>query len=40
MTLTRAILDGEVRDDFNIDGTETGTICLNLKWTSKTIVKE
>lgn len=40
MTLTRAILDGELRDDFDIDGTERGRISLYLKWTSKTIVKE
>ncbi|KAL1532662.1 Synaptotagmin-5 [Salvia divinorum] len=40
MTLTRAILDGELTDDFHLDGTESGKVKLHIKWTSRSIVKE
>lgn len=39
-TLTRAILDGELTKDFDIDGTENGKIKLHFKWSSQSIIKE
>ncbi|XP_057799976.1 synaptotagmin-4-like [Salvia miltiorrhiza] len=40
MTLTRAILDGEITNDFHLDGTESGKVKLHIKWTSQSIIKE
>ncbi|KAL1552252.1 Synaptotagmin-4, variant 2 [Salvia divinorum] len=40
LTLTRAILDGELTDDFHLDGTESGKVKLHIKWTSRSIIKE
>ncbi|KAK6119552.1 hypothetical protein DH2020_046719 [Rehmannia glutinosa] len=40
MTLTRAILEGEFTDTFNIEGAKSGKLTLHLKWTSQTIIKE
>ncbi|PIN24021.1 hypothetical protein CDL12_03264 [Handroanthus impetiginosus] len=40
MTLTRAILEGEFRDSFPIDGTESGKLNLHLKWTPQTIIRD
>lgn len=40
MTLTKAILEGEFRDSFSIDGTESGKLNLQLKWTPQTIVRD
>ncbi|KAJ8751832.1 hypothetical protein K2173_026026 [Erythroxylum novogranatense] len=33
MTLTRALLEGEIQDSFPLDGTKSGKIFLHLKWT-------
>ncbi|VFQ60136.1 unnamed protein product [Cuscuta campestris] len=38
MTLTRVILEGEIRDWFEIDGATTGTLHLNIKWTPQPII--
>ncbi|KAL3650690.1 Synaptotagmin-4 [Castilleja foliolosa] len=40
MTLTRAIIEGEFTDSFNVDGAKSGKLNLHLKWTSQSIVKE
>lgn len=40
MTLTRAILEGEFRESFPIDGTESGRLNLHLKWTPQTILRD
>ncbi|KAK4401288.1 Synaptotagmin-4 [Sesamum angolense] len=40
MTLTRAILEGEFKDSFSIDGTESGRLNLHIKWTPQTIFRD
>ncbi|KAG8381738.1 hypothetical protein BUALT_Bualt05G0003800 [Buddleja alternifolia] len=40
MTLTRAILEGEFKDSFPIDGTESGKLNLYIKWTPQTIIRD
>lgn len=40
MTLTRAILEGEITDVFNVDGTKAGKLHLHLKWTPQPIFLE
>lgn len=40
MTLTRAILEGEFRESFPLDGTESGRLNLQVKWTSQTIIRD
>ncbi|KAL0447312.1 UNVERIFIED_CONTAM: Synaptotagmin-4 [Sesamum latifolium] len=40
MTLTRAILEGEFKDSFPIDGTESGRLNLHIKWTPQTIFRD
>ncbi|KAL0407624.1 UNVERIFIED_CONTAM: Synaptotagmin-4 [Sesamum radiatum] len=40
MTLTRAILEGETKDSFPIDGTESGRLNLYIKWTPQTIFRD
>ncbi|KAL8503698.1 hypothetical protein ACS0TY_022426 [Phlomoides rotata] len=40
MTLTKAILEGEYKDTFPIDGTEASKLNLQLKWTPQTIIRD
>lgn len=40
MTLTRAILEGEFRESFPLDGTESGRLNLQVKWTPQTIIRD
>ncbi|KAK4491055.1 hypothetical protein RD792_001777, partial [Penstemon davidsonii] len=40
MTLTRAILEGEFKESFPIDGTESGKLNLYLKWTPQPIIRD
>ncbi|GAA0141833.1 membrane trafficking regulatory protein [Lithospermum erythrorhizon] len=39
MTLTRVILEGEIKDTFPLDGAKSGTIDLHLKWTPQPITR-
>ncbi|KAI3687122.1 hypothetical protein L1987_80813 [Smallanthus sonchifolius] len=40
MTLTRAILEGEFTETFDLDGCKSGKLTLHLKWTPQTIVRD
>lgn len=40
MTLTRVLLEGEVYDTFDIDGTKSGKLALHLKWAPQPIVRD
>ncbi|XAR70997.1 hypothetical protein NMG60_11028066 [Bertholletia excelsa] len=39
-TLTRAILEGEYRENYNIDGTKAGKLHVNIKWTPQPILRD
>ncbi|KAF8009049.1 hypothetical protein BT93_J0131 [Corymbia citriodora subsp. variegata] len=40
MTLTRVILEGEVRDTFPLDGAKSGKVNLHLKWTARPVFRD
>ncbi|GLT77142.1 hypothetical protein SLA2020_487540 [Shorea laevis] len=40
MTLTRVLLEGEVQDNFSLDGTQSGRISLHIKWTPQLVFRE
>ncbi|KAH6790791.1 Calcium-dependent lipid-binding family protein [Perilla frutescens var. frutescens] len=40
MTLTRAILEGEFTESFPLDGTQSGKLNLQVKWTPQTIIRD
>lgn len=40
MTLTRVILEGEVKDVFPLKGAKSGKINLHLKWTPQPIFRD
>ncbi|KAJ4707857.1 synaptotagmin-5-like [Melia azedarach] len=40
MTLTRVMMEGEIQDCFPIDGTKSGKLFLNLKWTPQLVFRE
>lgn len=40
MTLTRAILEREFRESFPLDGSESGRLNLQVKWTPQTIIRD
>ncbi|KAI6680228.1 hypothetical protein NL676_034109 [Syzygium grande] len=40
MTLTRVILEGEVRDTFPLDGAKSGKVNLHLKWTAQPVFRD
>ncbi|XP_047342520.1 synaptotagmin-4-like [Impatiens glandulifera] len=40
MTLTRAILEGELTDTFAIDGTKSGKLNLHIKWNPRPIFRD
>ncbi|KAL0553334.1 hypothetical protein IC582_007226 [Cucumis melo] len=40
MTLTRAILEGEIQDSFPLEGAKSGRIFLHLKWAAQPIFRD
>lgn len=40
MTLTRVLLEGELYDIFDLDGTNSGRLALHLKWTPQPIMRD
>ncbi|KAH9760587.1 Synaptotagmin-4 [Citrus sinensis] len=40
MTLTRVMMEGEIQDSFHIDGTKSGKLFLNLKWTPQLVLRD
>ncbi|KAK3438136.1 hypothetical protein EUGRSUZ_C02757 [Eucalyptus grandis] len=40
MTLTRVILEGQVRDTFPLDGAKSGKVNLHLKWTAQPVFRD
>lgn len=40
MTLTRVILEEEVRDTFPLDGAKSGKVNLHLKWTAQPVFRD
>ncbi|GLT85304.1 hypothetical protein SLE2022_034970 [Rubroshorea leprosula] len=40
MTLTRVLIEGEVQDNFSLDGTQSGRIFLHIKWTPQLVFRE
>lgn len=40
MTLTRALLEGEFQDSFQLDGAKSGRLNVHLKWTPQMILRE
>lgn len=40
MTLTRVLLEGDLYDVFDLDGTKSGRLALNLKWTPQPIMRD
>ncbi|ONK78935.1 uncharacterized protein A4U43_C01F1160 [Asparagus officinalis] len=40
MTLTRVILEGEVKESFPLDGAKSGKLFVNLKWTAQPIFRD
>ncbi|KAL9226751.1 hypothetical protein vseg_002525 [Gypsophila vaccaria] len=40
MTLTRALLEGEVYDNFTLDGTKGGKLALHLKWAPQPVMRD
>ena len=39
MTLTRVILEGEVKEGFPLEGAKSGKLFLHLKWTAQPIFR-
>nr|GEV19422.1 synaptotagmin-5-like isoform X1 [Tanacetum cinerariifolium] len=39
LTLTRVILEGEYKDSFQVDGTKSGKLTLNLKWLAQPLYR-
>ncbi|XVE97397.1 hypothetical protein REPUB_Repub03eG0015800 [Reevesia pubescens] len=40
MTLTRVLIEGEVQDSFQIDGTKSGKLFLHLKWSPQLVFRD
>lgn len=40
MTLTRVILEGEVRDSFPLEGAKSGKLNVYLKWAAQPIFRD
>ena len=39
VTLTRVILEGEYKESFQVDGTKSGKLTLNLKWLAQPLYR-
>lgn len=40
MTLTRVLLEKDLYDIFNLDGTKSGRLALHLKWAPQPIMRD